>query len=95
MEGKDYFTPVKHARAYTRSGEEIDSQLKLKYNGHYPKKLVKGNINYLDHNILSLGNRQSVSNAKDNGLYDSVNAAYRSGSSVNLQYKHSIRGGTS
>jgi len=79
---QDYFTPIRHARAYTRSGEEIDSQLKLKYKGYYPKKAVKGNINYLDHNILSLGNRLSVSKA--DGFYDSVDIAFRNGSPVLL-----------
>ena len=40
--------------------DEADNRHELMYKGYYPKKFVKGNINYLDHNILCLENRQPV-----------------------------------
>jgi len=47
------------------------------YKGLNPKRHVEGNINYLDHNILSLGNRSRTSSINNNPdiLYESVDKA--------------------
>lgn len=66
------------------SGNEIDNERKLIYKGHYPRKVVQGNINYLDHNILCLENRKPIYNeGKDEYLlHDSSEIMTRSRSAI-------------
>ena len=85
---KSYFTPAKHHRTYTKTEEDTNSNPKLMYKGCYPKKVIKGNINYLDHNILSLENRHPVSGAENDGysFHESVDVTSRSKSSLSVLY---------
>ena len=53
--------------------DEIDNRLKYRYKGGHAKKRVKGNINYLDNNILGLENRYSLDIGRfSNTEYQSV-----------------------
>jgi len=71
------YTPrgcISHSHA---EEEEIDNRKKLLYRGHSPKRFVPGNINYLDHNILSLSNRSYVCSTPKDEFYDSFEAVSR------------------
>eukprot|EP00826_Nyctotherus_ovalis_P039175 TRINITY_DN3742_c0_g1_i3.p1 TRINITY_DN3742_c0_g1~~TRINITY_DN3742_c0_g1_i3.p1 ORF type:complete len:300 (-),score=37.63 TRINITY_DN3742_c0_g1_i3:66-965(-) len=57
--------------------EEMDSRRKLMYRGRSPRRFVPGNVNYLDHNILSLGSRNLVCSTPKDQFYDSFEASSR------------------
>lgn len=71
------YTPrgcISHSHAQE---EELDNRRKLLYRGHSPRRFVPGNINYLDHNILSLGNRSYICSTPRDDFYDSFEAISR------------------
>ena len=58
--------------------EDNDARRRLCYKGAYPRKFIPENINYLDHNILELGNRMKAHSSKKNELfYDSMDTVFR------------------
>lgn len=44
---------------------EIDARLKLRYRGKSTKRQVSSNVNYFDHNILGLENREQSETASE------------------------------
>ncbi len=77
------------------SESEIVSQKSNRYKGKCPKGQVKGNINYLDHNIFALDNRIPVRRAveRNSELYDSTDSATRAKRSIPVLHLINAREG--
>lgn len=63
---------------------QMEVQAELLYRGCCSRRFVPGNINYLDHNILSLQNRTKILNTEkiQDPFYESIDETLRKNSPI-------------
>ena len=66
--------------------QEVEARFRVKYRGHTPKKMIPGNLNYYDHNILGLSNRNGTQKVDHDGttVFESTDTLKRNRSQPNV-----------